>query len=149
MSDTGCERVRDLLPLWVRQELADADRRLVEDHVAGCDDCGAEASVVRALYADAPGLPADLEERVRSSVADTPLRRRVWVSPRLAAAAIVVLALGTALIWSQPFGEDNGLLAEEPLALMWPSDDGFIAGVAMLDDLSDDVLEELLQELGG
>ena len=149
MSDSGCERVRDLLPLWVRQELADADRRLVEDHVAGCENCRAEARFVRALYAGAPGLPADLEERVRLSVADTPLRRRVWVSPRLAAAAIVVLALGTALIWSRPIGEDNGLLAEEPLALMWPSDDGFIAGVAMLDDLSDDALAELLEELGG
>jgi len=35
------------------------------------------------------------------------------------------------------------------LALTWPTDDGFIAGVAMLDDLSDEALAKLLEELGG
>ncbi len=41
------------------------------------------------------------------------------------------------------------MFAEEPLALTWATDDGFIAGVATLDDLSDEALAELLEELGG
>ncbi len=149
MNANGCDRVKELLAPWVRAELGGADRRFVEDHVDGCEECSAEASLVRALHAGAPILPDDLVERVTASIAATPLRRRVWMSPRLAAAAIVVLALGTALMWRQPPGNGNGVLVEEPLAMTWPTDDGFIAGVAMLDDLSDEALAELLEELGG
>lgn len=149
MNANGCDRVKELLAPWVREELSAADRRFVEEHVAGCEECRAEASLVRALHAGVPIMPDDLTARVTASIATTPLRRRVWMSPQLAAAAIVVLALGTAVLWRQPPGEGNGVLAEEPLALTWPTDDGFIAGVAMLDDLSDEALAELLEELGG
>ncbi len=149
MNANGCDSVKDLLAPWVREELSAADRRLVEEHVAGCEECRAEASLVRALYAGIPVMPDDLAARVKASITATPLRRRVWMSPQLAAAAIVVLALGTAVLWRQPPGEGNGVLAEEPLALTWATDDGFIAGVATLDDLSDEALAELLEELGG
>lgn len=149
MNANGCDRVKDLLAPWVREELSAADRRFVEEHVDGCEECSAEASLVRALHAGVPNMPDDLTARVTASIATTPLRRRVWMGPQLAAAAIVVLALGTAVLWRQLPGEGNGVLAEEPLALTWPTDDGFIAGVAMLDDLSDEALAELLEELGG
>ncbi len=149
MNANDCDRVKDLLPAWMREELGVDDRRFVEEHVAGCEECRAEASLVRALHAGMPSPPNDLQARVQASIAATPLRRRVWMSPRLAAAAIAVLALGTALIWRQPLGDGSGVLTEEPLALTWPTDDGFIAGVAMLDDLSDEALAELLEELGG
>lgn len=148
MSGTGCERAKDLLPLWARDELSADEHRMVDEHLATCRDCRVEAELVRALLASAPLAPEGLEARIRSSIAGAPLRSRVWLSPRLAAAAVVVLALGTAVIWQQRPGEDV-VFAEEPLALTWPSDDGFIAGVAMLEDLSDEALAELLEELGG
>lgn len=149
MNPIGCDHVRDLLAPWVREELCADDRRSVEEHVAGCEECRAEERLLRALHAGMPVLPDDLQARVKASIAAAPLRRRVWMSPRLAAAAITVVALGTAVIWRQPPGAGNGVLDEEPLALTWPTDDGFIAGVAMLDDLSDEALAELLEELGG
>lgn len=148
MSETTCERAKDVLPLWVREELDPDERREVEAHLAACDDCRHEAELVRALYTSAPVAPHALASRVRSSIADAPLRGPVWTRPRLAAAAVMVLALGTALIWQRMPG-DAGVLVEEPLALTWPSDDGFIAGVAMLEDLSEEALAELLEELGG
>jgi anti-sigma factor RsiW len=149
MNAIDCDRVRDLLAPWVREELGAKDRRSVEEHVAGCEECRAEERLLRALHAGVPILPDDLQARVQASIAATTLRRRAWMSPRLAAAAIVVLALGTAVMWRQLPGDGNGVLAEEPLALTWPTDDGFIAGVAMLDDLSDEALAKLLEELGG
>lgn len=149
MNTNGCDRAKALLALWVREELGAADHRFAEEHVAGCEECRAEADLVRVLHAGAP-IPSDvLVARVRASIAATPLRERTWMSPRLAAAAVVVLALGTALVWRQLPGDGSGVWAEEPLALTWPTDDGFIAGVAMLDDLSDEALAELLEELGG
>ncbi|GMR13619.1 MAG: hypothetical protein BMS9Abin29_1831 [Gemmatimonadota bacterium] len=149
MNAIGCDRAKDLLAHWVREELGDDHRRWVEEHVAGCEECGAEAGLVSALYAGVPIPPSDLQARVRVSIAASPSRRLPWMRLRLAAAAVVVLALGTALIWRQTPGDPNGVLSEEPLALTWPTDDGFIAGVAMLDDLSDEALAELLEELGG
>lgn len=149
MNAVGCERVKDLLAPWVREELGAEDRRSVEEHVAGCEECRAEASLVRALHAGVPIPPDDLQARVQASSAATPLRRSAWVSPRLAAAAVAVLALGTALVWHQQRGDGLGGSGEEPLVLTWPTDDGFIAGVAMLDDLSDEALAALLQDLGG
>ena len=149
MNGNNCERARDLLPIWVREELDAPERRFVEEHVAGCEECRGDVSLLRTLRASAPTPPLDLEARVRSSVAATPVRRHAWMSRQFAAAAVVVLALGTALIWNQRPGDGDSVLTEEPLALTWPSDDGFIAGVALLDDLTDEALEELLEELEG
>ena len=149
MSGNDCERVRDLLPIWVREELDSDDGHFVEEHISVCGECRADAGLLRALRASTPTPPEDLEARVRSSVAATPVRRHAWMSRQFAAAAVVVLALGTALIWNQRPGDGDGVLTEEPLALTWPSDDGFIAGVALLDDLTDEALEELLEELEG
>ncbi len=39
--DNPCELVRDLLPLYVDGLCSAASRRLVEEHVAVCEDCGA------------------------------------------------------------------------------------------------------------
>lgn len=149
MNTNGCDLAKDLLAPWVREELGADDHRFVEEHVAGCEECRADVHVVRVLHGGAPLPPDELLARVQASVAATPLRRRVWMSPWLAAAAALVLALGTSLLWRQPPGDADRFLAEEPLALTWPTDDGFIAGVAMLDDLSDEALAELLEELGG
>lgn len=149
MNTNGCDRAKDLLAHWVREELGAEDRRFVEEHVPACEECRAEVSLLRVLLAGAPIPPDQLLARVQATMAATPLRQRVWVSPRLAAAAVLVLALGTSLLWRQSAGYVDGGLAEEPLALTWPTDDGFIAGVAMLDDLSDEALAELLEELGG
>jgi len=69
---------------------------------------------------------------------------------RLPAAATVVLALGTALVWQRTQAlPEVGPLGQDPFAALWPSDDADVAGVPMLADLSDEDLALLLEELGG
>ena len=69
---------------------------------------------------------------------------------RLPAAATVVLAMGTALIWQRTQAlPEVGPLGQDPFAVFWPSDDQDVAGVPMLADLSDEDLALLLEELGG
>ena len=102
--------------------------------------------------------PASLASEIKSALAeefeldaDVALGRAGrWVRWRLPAAAAAVLALGTGLIW-QRMQElpEVGPLGQDPFAVVWPSDDGDVAGVPMLADLSDEDLAFLLEELGG
>ena len=102
--------------------------------------------------------PASLASEIKSAVAaemesDTGFeyseaaRFARW---RLPAAATVVLAMGTALIWQRTQAlPEVGPLGQDPFAVVWPSDDQDVAGVPMLADLSDEDLALLLEELGG
>jgi len=74
----------------------------------------------------------------------------------LPAAATVVLALGTSVLWQRAQTLPVvGLLGQDPFAAVWPSDDAdlagvsIVAGVPMLADLTDEELALLLEELGG
>lgn len=146
MSGT-CEHIKDLLAPWVRGELEDDQRVAVERHVADCADCPEEVDLIAALREGAITVPEGLGERVRATVADMPIAARSWSRPGWAVAAAAVVALGTAFLWQRR--PQEAAFVEEPIALTWPSEDGVIAGVAMLDDLSDEALAELLEELGG
>jgi anti-sigma-K factor RskA len=112
--------VRARLPDYAAGELSADDRRLVDEHLAGCADCRVEAQELHrayhglALAAEPLAPPAALRERVLGHLAATaqplpsgvPARhaqavrpmRRTWV-PALAAAA-VVLAFGWLAIQS-------------------------------------------------
>ena len=70
---------------------------------------------------------------------------------QLSSAAVLVLALGTAVIWRNQGGtlpSPVPIDVLDPVAESWLLDDGVIAGGALLDDLSDEVLESLLDDLG-
>lgn len=70
-----CQEVLARLPDLVEGELADADRRAVEEHLAGCDWCerfgGAYAATVRGVRASlAPApVPDDVGERLARRLA--------------------------------------------------------------------------------
>jgi hypothetical protein len=120
--------------------------------------------VIRLLHRSLPEPPKGLEEaikeRVRAELGGAsegkpsgmlPFRtRRPWVPAwGLSAAALVALALGTGIIWSQKDGEEDPLqvAVQEPLPEAWLWDDGMIAGAPDFDGLSDEELEALLEEL--
>ena len=158
MTKIGCADVKDLLPEWIRRELEESDRAVVVAHVASCASCSEEVELLRRIQAAAVSPPASLASEIKSAVAakmgsDAGVeygqagRFARW---RLTAAATVVLALGTALIWQRTQAlPEVGPLGQDPFAVVWPSDDADVAGVPMLADLSDEELALLLEELGG
>jgi len=157
--------VRDLLPELAAGRLDDEAARRVEAHVEDCPECAAELDVLWALDGARPVVPAGLEDRVRAAVheemrqAAAPVirlepRRRSWIwSPWVAAAAAAVVAvLGGTLVLGggdEPLPAETEILAletEAPYGSL-PGTSGDLAGVAMLDDLSEEELEQLLVEL--
>lgn len=158
MTKLGCADVKDLLPEWIRLELGESDRAAVAAHVSSCASCSAEVRLLQRIQAAAFTAPASLASEIKSAVA-AEIESDIGVEYgqagrftrwRLPAAATVVLALGTALIWQRMQAlPEVGPLGQDPFAVLWPSDDADVAGVPMLADLSDENLALLLEELGG
>jgi anti-sigma factor RsiW len=158
MTKIGCADMKDLLPEWVRRELGESDRAVVTAHVSSCESCSEDVELLRRIQAAAFSTPVSLASKIKSAVA-AEIESDIGVEGgwagrfarwRLPAAATVVLALGTALIWQRTQAlPEVGPLGQDPFAVVWPSDDADVAGVPMLADLSDQDLELLLEELGG
>jgi mycothiol system anti-sigma-R factor len=97
-----CEEVRPRLDPYLDGELAEAERAVLRDHLASCDDCGPEAAALQRLRdgirQSAPDYlaPAELRSRIRFA-----LRREAaasapsaWRAPSwLAYAASILLAV--------------------------------------------------------
>ena len=166
MTKIGCADVKDLLPEWIRRELPQSDRTVVTAHVSSCESCSEEVELLGRIQAAAFSPPASLASEIKSALAAeikpalaAEIRSDAGVEHgragrfagwRLPAAASVVLALGTALIWQRTQAlPEVGPLGQDPFAVVWPSDDADVAGVPMLADLSDEDLALLLEELGG
>jgi anti-sigma factor RsiW len=158
MTKIGCADVKDLLPEWIRHELDEGDRAVVAAHISSCETCTEEVELIRRIQDAAFSTPSSLASEIKSALAtefvsDTGVdygRARRFTGWRLSAAAGVVLALGTALIWQRTQAlPEVGPLGQDPFAVVWPSDDADVAGVPMLADLSDEDLALLLEELGG
>ena len=116
MMDCTNAEIRDMLPDYAAGRLPRADRETVEAHLAGCDDCSSELSLVRSArraLAPAPAvdvgrivaaLPAPRREAI-PGVVPIDSRRRArsapggWGAPRRVAAiaAAIVAAAGLTL----------------------------------------------------
>ena len=165
MTKIECADMKDLLPGWVRRELEESDRDVVAAHVISCASCSAEVDLIRRIQAARFSPPTSLASDIKSALAAELVsgagaeyggRARRFGHWRLSAAATVVLALGTGLIWQRMQAvPEVGPLGQDPFAVVWPSDDGdvtgvpIVAGVPMLADLTDEELALLLEELGG
>ncbi len=161
MTKIGCADVKDLLPEWIRRELGAGDRAVVAAHVSSCASCSEEVELLERIRGAAFSVPASLASEIKSAVAadmesdigfeySRAARFAHFARWRLPAAATVVLAIGTALIWQRTQAlPEVGPLGQDPFAVLWPSDDADVAGVPMLADLSDEDLALLLEELGG
>ncbi len=149
MNDIGCETARELIPLLAVHGLDDSDREAVEVHLAGCDECREEAELTSLLFATRASPPEGLAESITSSIR---FRRGAVRSPwwGLSAAAVAVLALGIGVVGSEEPASMTipAYVAEAGQGGFWLSDDGFIAGAPSLDGLTDEALEQLLEELG-
>jgi anti-sigma factor RsiW len=119
-----CEEVRPRLDAYLDGEVAEAERALLHQHVAGCAECGPEAAVLERLRDDicqaAPvyRAPEALRRQLRSTlrreaVARAPPARRApgWLA--YAASILIAVAVGsggTVLLTSE---RQNDTIANE------------------------------------
>ncbi len=73
----GCEPIRELISAHLDGELDEAERRLVDEHLAGCTACAAEREGLRRTVGLVKGLPreaapAALAERIRAALPPAP-----------------------------------------------------------------------------
>jgi anti-sigma factor (TIGR02949 family) len=101
-----CEEVRPRLDAYLDGEVAEAERALLHQHVAGCAECGPEAATLQRLRDDirqaAPvyRAPEALRRQLRSTLrreaaanAPTALRAPGWLA--YAASILIALAVGS------------------------------------------------------
>lgn len=154
------DQIQDRLPEWVAGRLDPEEERSVRRAVEADGELREEADLLRSLRRTRPDLPPGLEEQILSAVSRSrstgasgggTVHR--WEIPRwaMATAAALVVALGildVATRRSVP-GPDPYAVALEAAPGTWQDDDGVVAGAPVLDDLSDQALDDLLREMGG
>ena len=171
----ACESVVDRLPDRVANRLGPEEALQVDTHLEECAACRAEAELLTLLAADAPTAPPGLEERIQRAVGrefgkevaavrasgaaggPVPHRTLGWRPSRIpawgwAAAAGLALLLGRGLV---PDGESTAsgpdLLALTDADVEYgvlPTGD-IVAGAPVLDGLTEEVLNQLLEEWDG
>lgn len=173
MNATDCSEILDRLPELAAGEVPAGEAERVHAHLRACADCRADWEIVQLLEEAGPRpVPAGLEGRIvrelRAAEPSPPMpaaprhgggaRGRRWI-PRwgLAAAAGVVLAVATPVLVERM--GDNAVVAPDPIELEeavgdrlpspWLDEEGIVAGAPVLDGLSDEALEQLLEEMGG
>ncbi len=150
MTDHTCADAKELLPSLVRGDLSTQERARIEAHVSTCASCSEEAALVRQLRTTRPVPPVGLADEIKQAVARDKARPRRSFGWTLPAAATIVLALGTAVIWQRAETlPEASKLAQDSFVMVWSGDDAMVADAPMLEDLSDEELAALLEELGG
>ncbi|MBM4185339.1 MAG: zf-HC2 domain-containing protein [Gemmatimonadetes bacterium] len=148
-SGTACGQIRELIPEYASGALSAVARARVDTHVRACGDCAAELELAQMLFGSRAAVPPSLLGRIERAVAsDRRTPARTWWG--LSAAAIAALALGIGITSDgAPTSSTDvpGYAYEAQEGEIWVSDDGFVAGAPALDELSDEALEQLLDEL--
>jgi anti-sigma factor RsiW len=172
MNGEDCGIFRDLLPDFAASRLSAAQASQVEAHVARCDECAAELAVLNALGEGAIVPPPGLARRVRLAVeaelagagpAAPQIRlrgarrswwRRFWAPVAVLATAVAALIVTRAVqpgAGSDPLDSAATLVANDTSVVApfgdWPGADGVVAGLAMVDDLSTEQLQTLLDRM--
>ena len=152
MSDIRCEKARESVPLLAAGALEGPDRAALEAHLAVCTECAREAELARLLFSTRPSPPEGLAQRITAAVQREGRLSRAALRPwwGLSAAAVAVLALGIGVMGYRdvPPVAVPVYAADPGGSELWLSDDGLVAGAPSFDALSDEALEQLLNELG-
>jgi anti-sigma factor RsiW len=97
----SCAGMEDNLIEYLDGRAKPAERRAVEDHLAGCSGCRNRAEEFRALWSALDDLPVispspAFDASLRARIASVPARRTFWnwiPSPRLAFAVMALVAI--------------------------------------------------------
>ena len=99
MTDCPNGEVRDALPDYLNDRLDTTRRREVESHLAGCDACREELSLLRALRTSMRRAPSVNVEAIAAAIPAyrAPVRRGWSTGWRVAAAVVALAAGGTSI----------------------------------------------------
>jgi predicted anti-sigma-YlaC factor YlaD len=145
-----CGWVRDLLPLR-GSGIADVQLAAeLDEHLADCAECRAEAEFVDRLRRARPEPPAGLVEATLERYVERPrvsARKLRWGGP-FGVSAAVVAALGFGLFaLSESANDPLWGLALDPEPTAWYGEEWIVAGGPVPEALSDDQLLLLLEEM--
>jgi anti-sigma factor RsiW len=154
MNSLDCVTTRDLLPPFVRHQLAPRDATRVDLHLERCGECRQEVALVRLLAGSAAAAPAELRQRVLLAVRRHVRTRRATPARLAMAATLAAAAIGGSLLFQRvvtPVAVDAvaTLASDEPgTALSWAVTlDPLLYGGPAFEYLSVEELEVVLSEL--
>jgi hypothetical protein len=111
-----CETIREMLVLYAEEALGSDQKRLVEEHLAGCAACGREAAqigTVRSWLTDPELFEPEqnlawqcLPEKLAARAQSLPEKRRSWAGlslPQWAYVTLAFLPIVVGLIWMLRF----------------------------------------------
>ena len=125
-----CDRFADALADYLEGDASDGVRSAVEAHASSCAACQQLLADLTAIRTDAEALPeltpsrdlwSGIAERIDArvipmearTIRDMP-RRRLWLRPAVAAAALVVITAGTTYVLTRA---QSGTAAAKQIAL--------------------------------
>lgn len=82
-----CNIIRDLLPLYAEDMVSQDSKKMVDDHLCGCDACTKELGAIQ----KAPKIPLEVDVKSLKRVGNTIRRRRLLAA---LAAVMTVLTIG-------------------------------------------------------
>ena len=113
--DISCNIIRDLLPLYAEDLTSEDSKKLVDDHLCGCDDCTKELAAIK----KAPKLPLEVDVKSLKRVGDSIRRRRV-LTALAAIMTLVTLIASVCVFLFAPYY----LTAEEAIEDVYLKEDG-------------------------
>jgi hypothetical protein len=139
---------------WLVDKGVPVDEGLAVDgalrsHLASCSRCAGEAAFMVRVARARPEPPAGLVPAILGAVGRvSPMAG--WWSGTMAAAAVLVLALGVGLVSQQvdsaeAWGAVEDFVMDAPVE-DWGEDEWYVAGAPVLEALPDQMLLALLQE---
>ena len=109
MSETSCDIIRDLLPLYEDGAVSEETAKLVREHIAGCPACWEELGKMRTPISLPPEENGPLWERYQQRRAEIRRKRNVkivCVLSLLAALTAFCLWYTRPRAWTEIAGED-------------------------------------------
>lgn len=125
----NCENVAILLDEFVDGELADADRRIVEAHLAGCELCAEACEALereQTMYAryerpveSGDAMWAAIRSRIEPAAGSSNVVRgsfgtRRWMAPLVAAACLAIVGSAAFVAWRQVVPEIGPIAGNPP-----------------------------------
>ncbi|MGI9629333.1 MAG: hypothetical protein ACR2QM_21105 [Longimicrobiales bacterium] len=150
MTDNARDLIKDQLPDLASGNLDPVRADEIRHAIAEDPELRREFDLILALHEGRPRPPLGLADRIRAGVTEEAPRQKRWIGWPLSTAAVLVIALGTALFWNGEGGTPAGVppLDDPEAPSVFPADDGLVAGALLLADLSDEEIEALLEEIG-
>ena len=93
MSKDPCELIKDLIPLYIKYDLSDADKEIVENHLKDCKDCCTFAEEYSKYNLKLEHHTEDFPQGNTSKKCIEKLK--VWVIITVVAAISAIIAIGT------------------------------------------------------